>query len=214
MSDTQEIDLEFLSAQFNKDNGSFPVNLVLQSSESNDAGFDASKTDYFRRVDLPFNPTTDFHEYRFDFLPEEVIFYADGKELARMSGDAVPTSPGHLLLSHWSNGNPGWSDGPPTKDATTTISYVKAYYNSSLDSRRTAYSERCTDPTSKSAICDVPNNDSKYFFTYEPNKATNQTTYTDDEDGENDENAADRIGVWWPWALGAALASSVWIRRL
>ena len=202
--------MEFLSAQFNKDNGTFPVNLVLQSAESNDAGFDASNTDYFRRVNLPFDPTSSFHEYRFDYLPKEVIFYADGKELTRMNGSAVPTSPGHLLLSHWSNGNPGWSKGPPTSDATTTVSYVKAYYNSSLDSRRAAYTERCTDPNSKDAICYVPDNDARYFFTYHPNKAINQTTYTDDDD----ENTAVLMSMWWPLVLGAALVSSAWTMRL
>ena len=128
-----------------------------------------------------------------------------------MNGSAVPRTPGHLLLSHWSNGNPGWSKGPPTSDATTTVSYVKAYYNSSLDSRRADYSARCHDPTSKGAICDVPNNDARYFFTYHPNKAVNQTTYTNDED---DENAAGQLRMWWPWMLGAALVSSAWITTL
>ncbi|RYP30782.1 hypothetical protein DL767_006063 [Monosporascus sp. MG133] len=203
-NDTQEIDIEFLSAQFNKDNGTFPVNLVLQSSESSEAGFDASNTKDFRRVNLPFDPTADFHEYRFDYLEKEVIFYADGKELARMTGSSVPTGPGHLLLSHWSNGNPGWSRGPPKTDATTIVSYVKAYFNSSMDSRQADFVSRCTDPAAEGAFCDVPDNDPTYFFTYQQNMTNNQTTYLDDE------NAAGCVGFWWSFMLGATLASSAW----
>ncbi|RYP77008.1 hypothetical protein DL770_007123 [Monosporascus sp. CRB-9-2] len=203
-NDTQEIDIEFLSAQFNKDNGTFPVNLVLQSSESSEAGFDASNTKDFKRVNLPFDPTADFHEYRFDYLEKEVIFCADGKELARMTGSSVPTEPGHLLLSHWSNGNPGWSRGPPKTDATMIVSYVKAYFNSSLDSRQADFVSRCTDPAAEGTVCDVPDNDSTYFFTYQQNMTNNQTTYLDDE------NAAGYVGLWWSFMLGATLASSAW----
>ncbi|RYP10753.1 hypothetical protein DL765_008021 [Monosporascus sp. GIB2] len=203
-NDTQEIDIEFLSAEFNKDNGTYPVNLVLQSLGSREAGFDASNTKDFERVNLPFDPTTDFHEYRFDYLEREVVFYGDGKELARMTGSSVPTEAGHLLLSHWSNGNPGWSRGPPKTDATTTVSYVKAYFNSSMDSRRADFVSRCTDPAAESAFCDVPDNDPAYFFTYQQNMTNNQTTYLDDE------NAGGVVGVWWPSMLGATLASSAW----
>lgn len=200
--------MEFLSAQFNKENGSFPVNLVLQSTESKEAGFDAKNTKNFNVVNLPFDPTTDFHEYRFDYLEKEVIFYADGIEIARMNGSSVPTTPGHLLVSHWSNGNPGWSKGPPKTDATTTVSYVKAYYNSSLDSRRGDYVARCADPAAQGAVCDIPDNDARHFFTYEGNKTDNQTTYVDDE------SAADQMGSCWLLLFSAVSASSAWVMGL
>lgn len=200
--------MEFLSAQFNKENGSFPVNLVLQSAESKEAGFDAKNTKDFNRVNLPFDPTTDFHEYRFDYLEDEVVFYADGSEIARMNGSSVPTSPGHLLVSHWSNGNPGWSKGPPKTDATTTVSYVKAYYNSSLDSRRGDYVARCDDLDAEGAVCNIPDNDATYFFTYDENKTVNQTTYVPDE------NVANQMGFYWLLVCSAALASSAWVMGL
>ncbi|KAJ8127698.1 hypothetical protein O1611_g5938 [Lasiodiplodia mahajangana] len=114
-NDTQEIDMEFLSAQFDKTKGIFPVNLVLQSKDAAAAGFNAANTTGLRRVNLPFDPTTDFHEYRFDYLYDRVLFYADGDLLSEMTGSGVPTTPGHVLLSHWSNGNPGWSQGPPSR---------------------------------------------------------------------------------------------------
>ncbi|RYP56679.1 hypothetical protein DL771_011713 [Monosporascus sp. 5C6A] len=203
-NDTQEIDMEFLSAQFNKDNGTFPVNLVLQSPESSEAGSDASNTTDFKTVNLPFDPTADFHEYRFDYLEKEVIFYVDGKELARMTGSSVPTEPGHLLLSHWSNGNAGWSRGPPKTDAKTIVSYVKAYFNSSMDSRQADFVSRCTDPAAEGTFCDIPENDPAYFFTYQRNMTNNQTTYLDDE------NAAGYVGLGWSFVLGAIVISSAW----
>ncbi|KAG4257083.1 hypothetical protein FPRO04_06733 [Fusarium proliferatum] len=130
-NDTQEIDIEFLSQDFDHDNGIYPINLVVQSKKSLEAGYDASKTGSFKRVKLDFDPTDAFHEYRFDYLPGQVLFYADGNLLAHMKGGDMPSSGGHLILQHWSNGNPLWSGGPPKEDATVTVSYVKAYFNSS-----------------------------------------------------------------------------------
>ncbi|KAH7041279.1 glycoside hydrolase family 16 protein [Microdochium trichocladiopsis] len=178
-NDTQEIDIEFLSYDFNRNNKSFPVNLVLQSTESAQAGHDASGTKDFKKVYLPFDPTADFHEYRFDYVPGKVTFYADGKELAEMTGDSVPTTSGHLLMSHWSNGNPGWSHGPPTQDAISTVNYVKAYFNSSDAQRKSAYAARCTNPASPEVVCAIPNNDPTFFFGHEDGMAPGQTVYTD-----------------------------------
>ncbi|KAI5928533.1 glycoside hydrolase family 16 protein [Camillea tinctor] len=198
-NDTQEIDMEFLSAEFDRDNGTFPVNLVLQSKASSDAGYDASNTSDFRKVSLPFDPTADFHEYRFDFLSDRVLFYADGgAPLAELAGAGVPATPGHLLLSHWSNGNPGWSRGPPNTDAVTTVSYVKAYYNSSLPARQADFEARCPDPSAAGAVCAVPDYDPTFFFSYQEGSTPNQTTYGGDDAGGNKNGASRcaRDGTW------------------
>ncbi|PHH62722.1 hypothetical protein CDD82_1971 [Ophiocordyceps australis] len=130
-NDTQEIDMEFLSHEYSAQTRQWPVNLVVQSRKSQEAGYDAQKTGLFRRIMLGFDPTTAFHEYRFDYLADRVVFYADGNKLAEMvAGGDMPTSSGHLVLQHWSNGNPLWSGGPPREDALMTVSYVKAYFNS------------------------------------------------------------------------------------
>ncbi|KAJ8120262.1 hypothetical protein ONZ43_g2986 [Nemania bipapillata] len=184
-NDTQEIDMEFLSAQFDKAKGVFPVNLVLQSKEAAAAGFNAANTTGLRLVNLPFDPTTDFHEYRFDFLSDKVLFYADGDLLSEMTGSGVPTTPGHVLLSHWSNGNPGWSQGPPTADAVTTVSYVKAYFNSSLEQRERDFALRCKDPTASNAICAIPDHNATFFFSNGDNLTPNQTAYGDGGDGDD-----------------------------
>ncbi|KAM7207362.1 glycoside hydrolase, family 16 [Naviculisporaceae sp. PSN 640] len=181
-NDTQEIDMEFLSKDFNTSNNSYPVNLVLQSNAAL-ANHDASSTGYFSKIYLPFNPTTDYHEYRFDYIPGQVFFYADGALLAQMNGSAVPTSPGHLILQHWSNGNAFWSGGPPAQDAVLTVAYVKAYFNSSSSQRLQDWRARCRDPNAEKAVCTIPEIDSKnksaadWFFSDHDNMTNNQTVY-------------------------------------
>lgn len=209
MNDTQEIDIEFLSSQFDKSNNTFPVNLVLQSKESRDAGFDASKTDSFRKVNLPFDPTADFHEYRIDFLPDRVRFYADASLLAEMNGTGVPSTPGNLQLSHWSNGNTGWSQGPPARNATTTVSYVKAYFNSSLDARQHDYRVRCKNPEAPRAVCAVPDNNATFFFSNMRNMTMNQTAYR--QDGVGSSGAGQTTQEWSLPLLAAALGACAWV---
>jgi hypothetical protein len=177
-------------------------------------------------VNLPFDPTTSFHEYRFDFLPGKVFFYADGAMLAEMSGPAVPSSPGHLLLSHWSNGNPGWSRGPPTTDAVTTVSYVKAYFNSSLEQRQQDFALRCKDAAASGAICPIPDRNATFFFSHGNNLTPNQTSWGDadndgpangvggqDERGANGNNDAGLLTAqtwaFWP-AMAIVHASVFW----
>lgn len=145
--------MEFLSVEYDKDNGTFPVNLVIQSRDSAERGYDASKTPTYQTVNLNFDPTVAFHEYRFDYLPGKVCFYADSELLAEMEGPAIPDSPGHIILQHWSNGNAKWSGGPPEEDATMIVSYVKAYFNSSDSTRESKWRSNCAGVD----VCLVPN---------------------------------------------------------
>ncbi|KAI9698659.1 MAG: hypothetical protein M1836_003769 [Candelina mexicana] len=187
-NNSQEIDLEFLSSQFNA--SASPVNLVLQSPASADAGFDAANTTTFDLYQLPFQPDAGFHEYRFDWTKDKVSFYADGQWLRDMS-QAVPTDAGHITMSHWSNGDSHWSGGPPEKDAVLTVSYVKAYFNSSSPARKKDFSGRCKNPSAKNATCQIPDQKvapdplgpngntaaNTFFFSAQSNMAVNQTVY-------------------------------------
>ncbi|EJT69281.1 hypothetical protein GGTG_12900 [Gaeumannomyces tritici R3-111a-1] len=183
-NDTQEIDMEFLTREFNASSGTFPVNLVLQSRAAVEAGYDAQATGNFRKVNLPFDPTADFHEYRIDFLEGRVVFYADGQVLAEMGGAAVPDRGGHLILQHWSNGNPLWSGGPPPRDAVLTVSYVRAYFNSSAPApaRQGDRAGRCADVGAPGAVCQIPSAPdvrNPVFFTAVGNMTNNQTVSGD-----------------------------------
>ncbi len=49
-NDTEEIDIEFLSKDFNTTNSSYPVNLVLQSRAAAEAGYNAQLTEISKRL--------------------------------------------------------------------------------------------------------------------------------------------------------------------
>lgn len=170
--------MEFLSGEYN--DTSHPVNLVLQSEQAARSGFDAAKTGTFDIQQLPFSPADDFHEYRFDWSPDAVQFYADGVLLKTMN-KSIPDSPGHITLSHWSNGDPRWSGGPPDEDAVITISYFKAYFNTSNSPRQQDWEKRCKNPAADKATCAVPevtdtNSTAKtHFFSQQKNQAPNQS---------------------------------------
>ncbi len=195
--------MEFLSSQFNA--SSSPVNLVLQSPQSQEAGFNAAGTPTFDLHQLPFRPDTGYHEYRFDWTKDKVSFYADGQWLMEMT-QAVPTDAGHITMSHWSNGDPSWSGGPPEKDAVLTVSYVKAYFNSSEPARQKDYSGRCKDKSAKNAICQIPDQKiapdplgpngntaaDTFFFTAQPNMTPNQTVYGQNSSGKDSGSGRNR----------------------
>ncbi|PTB61845.1 glycoside hydrolase family 16 protein [Trichoderma citrinoviride] len=195
-NDTQEIDMEFLSREFDASKDLYPVNLVIQSEASRQAGYDAAKTGTFKVVNLTFDPTAGFHEYRFDYLPNRVLFYADSKLLAEMNGTSVPSGPGHIILQHWSNGNPKWSGGPPKQDAVMTVSYVKAYFNSSDAHMQSSFAETCQkarDDDSNSGadgrVCSIPgvtasnaSTGGTFFNTTDPNQPSSSGGGTEDSD--------------------------------
>lgn len=155
-NDSQEIDMEFLSHQYDFEKNIFPVNLVLQTPKSASQGFSEKGPNNFVLANLTFNPTTAFHEYRIDFVPGKVVFFADGQTLAIMDTTLIPTEAGHMILSHWSNGNEYWSKGPPTEDAKMTVAYVKAYFNSSEPERQKRHASSCQGSTKPDALCIIP----------------------------------------------------------
>lgn len=209
--------MEFLSREFSTDNATYPVNLVLQS-EASEAASSASHTSTFAVINLPFDPRADFHEYRFDWFPDRVVFIADGAVLAQMNQTSgVPTHAGHLVFNHWSNGNAGWSGGPPTTDAVMAVQYLKAYFNSSDEARQRAFAARCGGGDAAGAICDIPNvtpdnnTAAGWFFSGQKNMTANQTVSTDSGITGGDTNGAaarDQGGVVAAW-LATGLTSIV-----
>ena len=190
--------MEYLSRQANYEsaNGLSPINLVIQSPASASANYNAINTSTYRLETLPFQPSEGYHEYRFDWTPERIVFFADGKPLSEFEnafdGDA-PDAPGTMMLNHWSTGNAGWSGGPPAQDAVLTVSYVKAYFNSSNTTREAQWNAACSedwidrtcqipefptkgiDPLAGNVIDDLGES---YFFMYKGEKAcVNQTLY-------------------------------------
>ncbi|KAL8818791.1 MAG: hypothetical protein Q9223_002652 [Gallowayella weberi] len=147
-NDSQEIDFEFLSKLY-QNPATKPADLLLVIH----AGPDVNSSLLFRPTTVPFFPADGYHEYRFDWTPERVTYYADGQLLWETTV-GVPFHAGGLRLNHWSNGDAGWSAGPPEQDANMHFSYLKAYFNttnSTADSKM-----KCRDPGDPQAVCQVP----------------------------------------------------------
>jgi hypothetical protein len=123
-NDSSEVDIEYLSAWANPtllytvkpqiylDNGS-PSNITYQQETWNDTSVSFDQ---------------DFHEWSFVWLPDIVHFGLDAN-YPRFITTNVPKAPGRLALSHWSDGNPDYSLGPPTQNSSITISFLWAVYN-------------------------------------------------------------------------------------
>lgn len=200
------------------------MNLVIQSEESKEAGYDASKTGMYKVVNLTFDPTTDFHEYRFDYLPGQVFFYVDSELVADMHGVETPSAGGHLILQHWSNGNPQWSGGPTSQDASLRINYVKAYFNTSDPEHLERVMSRCTSMASdEESVCSVPDivasdvgTRGEFFSISKGDDVVNDTDVAPDK---SDEKAGSvrgiSLGVWtWSWKAAAGFGTVVSIRAL
>jgi hypothetical protein len=67
----------------------------------------------------------EFHEFRFDWMPDRINFYIDG-QLILTEDESVPDSAGTLSLKHYVDDG---VEDPPAQDAVMTVGYVKAYYN-------------------------------------------------------------------------------------
>ena len=207
--------MEFLSSQFDYETKTFPVNLVMQSALSAKIGYNTIGDGNYLVSNLPFDPTDGYHEYRFDFVPGNVNFYADSIPLGSINSSAVPTTAGHLIMTHWSNGNPGWSSGPPAVNATLRAAYLKAYFNSSSAARQSDFEKRCANPAAPGAVCAIPDqteplsaasNWSSFFFMYQGNSTNNQTIYTKSEGSNSFGFAQSAVLIMVISALMAILA--------
>ncbi|KAI8097941.1 concanavalin A-like lectin/glucanase domain-containing protein [Gilbertella persicaria] len=122
-NDTSEIDIESLSRFKNPYKSYFAIQPQIYEH-----GVASPLTN--EKHNLEFNPTQDYHEYRFDWVPGSVKFYIDGNLIREMTTN-VPNSPGRVLLNHWTDGNPNFSGGPPPEDADLDVSQLNIFFNSS-----------------------------------------------------------------------------------
>ncbi|KPM43937.1 hypothetical protein AK830_g2575 [Neonectria ditissima] len=125
-SDTQESDIEWLSDKDSESNGG-KRKLWFTNQDANGDG----KSTY-RSFSPPSNPTTTEHEYRIDWTAGMTKFYVDGVKLWQTKRD-VPDEAGPWIWNNWSNGDEGWSAGPPETDAVFKIKSIEMYYNTADD---------------------------------------------------------------------------------
>ncbi|KZT29563.1 glycoside hydrolase family 16 protein [Neolentinus lepideus HHB14362 ss-1] len=112
-SDTEETDIEFLSSDPTYYNTVHYTNQphTTQEVQVNGADFTA------------------FGDHRFDWLPSATTFYYNNQKEATITAN-VPTVASNFLLNVWSDGDPEWTQGPPTSNAIATVQWVELYFNS------------------------------------------------------------------------------------
>jgi beta-glucanase (GH16 family) len=193
-NDSQEIDTEILSSQQRSAVNSWPIHLVVQNTTPSTDG----PVDYRGSVQDVYNlssslrggTTGNYNEYRFDWLPDRISYYVNGQH-AWTTTENVPSTAGQIHISHWSNGNPLWSGGPPEQDAVLTVSYVKAYFNSTNSTRDEHYrmgcrgagqGETCKIPTQLAPPNPFGSNGNEtghtFFFSQQRNMTPGQTVYS------------------------------------
>ena len=60
--------------------------------------------------DLGFDASEDFHEYGFDWQPNSITWYVDGKPVYRAT-ESIPSSAGHIMMNLWNvaDTNASWA---------------------------------------------------------------------------------------------------------
>jgi beta-glucanase (GH16 family) len=112
--------------------------------------------------------TQEFHDWSFVWLPDAVHFGLDANYIRSITTN-VPQAPGRLMLSHWSDGNPNYSLGPPTQPSTATVSFLWAVYNDvnagTLTCKRATSACTITDGIFQTNASDGGNDDATYSST-------------------------------------------------
>lgn len=124
-SDDQETDIEWLSDPESISNGG-TRKLWLTNQDTDGNG----KT--YLAADPPSDPTSTEHEYRIDWTEGLVRWFVDGEQVWETTDD-VPSVPGPWVFNNWSNGDKGWSAGPPAQDAVFKIKSIEMYYNTAQE---------------------------------------------------------------------------------
>lgn len=103
----KELDIEI----FNSPSGRILFTTYSNGEETNNV-----------RKRLPFDPTKDFHEYRFDFYPGRVDFYVDDERMQSFD-EGLPEEPMNLDVNAWF---PTWLSGEkPTRDSYTYVDWIQ-----------------------------------------------------------------------------------------
>lgn len=107
----REIDIEYLTENLTQ----IHFTLHYQDKESN-----------HKVMAVDFDPSEDFHEYRFDCYPDSVRYFIDSKHYTTLTTN-VPDLPCNIMLNHWSANIPDWGGPAPTQDIYMYVDYMHYY---------------------------------------------------------------------------------------
>jgi hypothetical protein len=97
-NDTQEIDMEILSAQQHSDTNDWPIHLVVQNTSVGTKGDQDGSSQMVYQMAFP-PGGFDYNEYRFDWLPGRIDYYINSW-FAWSETENVPSTPGRIHISH------------------------------------------------------------------------------------------------------------------
>ncbi len=81
---------------------------------------------------LEFDPSAAFHEYRFDWYPDSVLFFIDGIQREILTVQ-VPDDSCQIMLNYWSNNNPHWGGDMPSDTSHMWVDYMHMLTQSMSD---------------------------------------------------------------------------------
>lgn len=110
-SDLHEIDVEYLTRDIR--NIHFTLHHITTSVD-------------YAELPVSFDPTADFHEYRFDWYPAKVVYFIDGKAVDTLT-KKVPDAACSIMLNFWSANIADWGGPAPAKEAWMYVDYMRYY---------------------------------------------------------------------------------------
>jgi beta-glucanase (GH16 family) len=73
--------------------------------------------------ELGFDPTADFHTYRFDYTADQLVFYVDNKLIMEWQEGFPVGQPMQLMVNSW---YPNWLEGtPPPADQFLLVDWIR-----------------------------------------------------------------------------------------
>lgn len=156
-NDTEEIDIEYIGQNSDM--------LYLSSKRTNprDHSMDIDYLNYVYKS----GTLSDYHDYRFDWMPGKVDFFVDGKQLYTANRYS-PTAASRMMLMNWGNGDVDWSS-LPTVPVYARFRNVRMFFNSSHPYVLENFPKACAAAKasgSKDTLCSVLNvpSDVRYGF--------------------------------------------------
>lgn len=76
-----------------------------------------------------------YTEYRIDWTKDAIDFYVGGnltRSISREKNSRLPSVPASLHFMHWSTGNQYSMDGPPLRESSANVRWVRLFFNSSI----------------------------------------------------------------------------------
>lgn len=116
----KEVDIEFTPYTFSEDGGEVHIALHAQGASNL----------IVEDISLDFNPSSDFHIWSFEILPDRIRWAVDGVQLYEYEYNGNHymdmTNGYQLLLNAWTNDD-HWVQGPPDERAEMQVDWVKFY---------------------------------------------------------------------------------------